>query len=66
MTPAAHDPFSGTRVTADGRLVDPRGRTVDPASYVTVDGVPTLDPARDAQYTRELGETICDAYARQP
>lgn len=58
------DPL-GNRVTADGRSVDPRGRTVDPASYVTVDGVPTLDPARDAQYTRELGETICDAYARE-
>jgi glycerol-3-phosphate O-acyltransferase len=24
----------------------------------------TVDPARDAQYTRELGEDICHAYAR--
>lgn len=58
------DPF-GNRVTADGGSVDARGRAVDPASYVTVDGVPTLDAARDAQYTRELGEAICDAYARE-
>jgi glycerol-3-phosphate O-acyltransferase len=49
------DPFTN-RVTADGRSVDPRGRTVDPAA--TSPATATLDEARDAQYTRELGEAI--------
>jgi glycerol-3-phosphate O-acyltransferase len=52
------DPFTN-RVTEDGRSLDPRGREVDPATYVTRDGVPVHDEARDAQYTRELGEAIC-------
>lgn len=59
----ALDPF-GNRVAPDGRSVDSRGRTVDPLSYVLVDGKPALDAARDAQYTRELGEAICREYAR--
>ncbi|MBL8602098.1 MAG: 1-acyl-sn-glycerol-3-phosphate acyltransferase [Myxococcales bacterium] len=58
------DPF-GNRVLADGRSVDPRGREVDPRSYVTRRGQPVHDAARDAQYTRELGEAICGAYSRE-
>ncbi len=58
------DPFTN-RVTADGRSLDARGRTVDPASYVMRDGEYVLDDARDAQYTRELGEAICRSYARE-
>jgi glycerol-3-phosphate O-acyltransferase len=58
------DPF-GNRVTTDGRSVDGRGRSVDPSTYVMQDGRPVLDDARDAQYTRELGEAICRAYARE-
>jgi glycerol-3-phosphate O-acyltransferase len=58
------DPFSN-RVTEDGRSVTPRGRSVDPASYVTRRGVAVPDEARDAQYTRELGEAICRSYARE-
>src|SRR5262249_11883022 len=38
-------------------------RTVDPATYVLRDGQPALDDARDGQYTRELGEVICRAFA---
>lgn len=57
------DPFTN-RVTADGRSLDARGREVDPRTYVTRDGVPVVDEARDAQYTRELGEAICASYAR--
>ncbi len=57
------DPF-GNRVTADGRSMDARGRSVDPATYVMSDGVPVRDDARDAQYTRELGDVICRAFAR--
>jgi glycerol-3-phosphate O-acyltransferase len=57
------DPF-GNRVMPDGRSVDARGRTIDPLSYVLRDGEPVLDPARDAQYTRELADAIVAAYAR--
>ncbi len=58
------DPFTN-RVCADGRSIDHRGRTVDPATYVTRDGEYVVDEARDAQYTRELGEAICRSYARE-
>ena len=58
------DPFTN-RVLDDGRSVDLRGRTVDPASYVTRDGQPVVDEARDAQYTRELGEAICRSFAKE-
>ena len=58
------DPFTN-RVTPDGRSLDARGRTVDPATYVMRDGDVVNDDARDAQYTRELGEAICRSYARE-
>ncbi|MEI8259444.1 MAG: 1-acyl-sn-glycerol-3-phosphate acyltransferase, partial [Deltaproteobacteria bacterium] len=58
------DPF-GNRVTPDGRSLDARGRSVDPLTYVTRNGVPVLDAARDGQYTRELGEVITKVYARE-
>lgn len=57
------DPFTN-RVTDDARSLDHRGREVDPKTYVTQGGVPVLDEARDAQYTRELGEAICAHYAK--
>jgi glycerol-3-phosphate O-acyltransferase len=42
-----------------------RGREVNPATYVQdAQGRAVLDPVRDAQYTRELGEEICKSYAR--
>ncbi len=58
------DPFTN-RVTPDGRSVDRRGRTIEPASYVARDGQPVADAHRDMQYTRELGEAICEAYAKE-
>lgn len=57
------DPFTNL-VDRQGRSFDRRGREVDPRSYVTRDGVPVHDEARDAQYTRELGEAICAQYAK--
>ncbi|HVY48060.1 MAG TPA: 1-acyl-sn-glycerol-3-phosphate acyltransferase [Minicystis sp.] len=55
----------GNRVDDDGSSRDPRGRAVDPASYMrNAKGEATVDPARDAQYTRELGDEICRAYLR--
>ncbi|MFO0611357.1 MAG: 1-acyl-sn-glycerol-3-phosphate acyltransferase [Polyangiaceae bacterium] len=58
------DPF-GNDVDDAGDSYDRRGRKVEPASYVKNQaGEVTLDPARDAQYTRELGEVICRSYER--
>lgn len=58
------DPF-GNSVDELGRSHDRRGREIDPASYVKdSSGDATIDPARDAQYTRELGDEICEAYKR--
>ena len=58
------DPF-GNRVDEHGDSYDSRGRKVEPASYVTNQaGDVTLDATRDAQYTRELGDAICDRYKR--
>lgn len=55
----------GNYVDDEGRSHDPHGRVVDARSYVVGrNGQPSMDPARDAQYTRELGERIVDAYAR--
>jgi len=56
------DPF-GNYVDERCRSFDKRGREVDPSSYVRdVGGNVTLDPAREAQYTRELGEEICKSF----
>jgi glycerol-3-phosphate O-acyltransferase len=58
------DPF-GNLVNEDGRSVDERGHTVDTISYVRDrTGKVRLDPSRDAQYTRELGDAICASYLR--
>jgi glycerol-3-phosphate O-acyltransferase len=60
----AIDPF-GNMVDAQGRSLAPDGRIIDPVSYVSRRGVPCLDPARDAAYTRELGVTLVDRYRRE-
>ncbi len=58
------DPF-GNAVDDNGMSHDARGRPVNPASYVRNRfGEVTLDAARDGQYTRELGDAICAAYAK--
>jgi glycerol-3-phosphate O-acyltransferase len=55
----------GNRVDDRGRSFDSHGRAVDTKTYLyTLGDKPVRDAARDAQYTRELGVTICDAYAR--
>jgi glycerol-3-phosphate O-acyltransferase len=54
----------GNRVDADGRSVDMQGRTIDLRKYVEVGGVPHHDANRDAEYTRELGQAISDAFMR--
>ncbi|UQA63730.1 1-acyl-sn-glycerol-3-phosphate acyltransferase [Polyangium aurulentum] len=58
------DPF-GNRVDERCRSYDRRNREVDPSSYVRdTSGKVMLDPARDAQYTRELGDEICKSYLK--
>jgi glycerol-3-phosphate O-acyltransferase len=57
------DPF-GNRVDKEGRSHDARGRAIDLRKYVEVGGVPKHDGARDAEYTRELGAAIADAFKR--
>ncbi|MBX3234350.1 MAG: 1-acyl-sn-glycerol-3-phosphate acyltransferase [Labilithrix sp.] len=55
----------GNFVDDEGRSHDARGRAVDAASYVVGrDGKPALDHVRDAEYTRELGDKIVEAYKR--
>ena len=58
------DPF-GNAVDEHGTSHDARGRAVDPLSYILgPDDRPRVDHARDAQYTRELGEAICTHYKK--
>ena len=55
----------GNAVDDAGDSFDRRGRKVDPSSYVRdAAGNAVIDPVRDAQYTREVGEEICNAYVR--
>ncbi|MGH7270190.1 MAG: 1-acyl-sn-glycerol-3-phosphate acyltransferase, partial [Polyangiaceae bacterium] len=55
----------GNQVDDEGISYDGRGHAVSPLSYLT-DGEGRVghDPPRDAQYTRELGESIVAAYSR--
>jgi glycerol-3-phosphate O-acyltransferase len=55
----------GNAVDDDGVSHDARGRVIDPLSYVMDrEDAPARDAAREAQYTRELGDVICAAYKR--
>ncbi len=55
----------GNYVDDEGRSHDNRGRIVDATTYVLGrDGKPAIDAARDAEYTRELGERTVDAFKR--
>lgn len=60
----AMDPFCNP-VDDEGRSIAPSGQPVDPGSYVRRRGVPSVDPARDAGYTRELGDAIARVYQRE-
>ncbi len=55
----------GNFVDDEGESHDAHGRIVDARTYVVGrDGQYGLDAVRDAQYTRELGDRIVEAYAR--
>lgn len=58
------DPF-GNEVDDRGTSHDKRGRPVETAGYVkNLRGEVQIDPARDAQYTRELGREVAAAFLR--
>jgi glycerol-3-phosphate O-acyltransferase len=58
------DPF-GSPVDDEGVSHDRRGRPVEASSYVkNIAGEVCLDPDRDAQYTRELGQVIANSFLR--
>ena len=55
----------GNFVDDEGQSHDAVGRPVDAATYLHgSDGKPTREPVRDAEYTRELGEQIVNAFKR--
>lgn len=57
------DPF-GNRVLPDGTSVDHRGRPIDISGYVMSNGEVRADEARDAEYTRELGDAVMRTFAK--
>jgi glycerol-3-phosphate O-acyltransferase len=57
------DPF-GNEVDGAGESMTPTGRVIDAGGYVEHRGQPVVDAARDASYTRELGEVLADRYER--
>jgi glycerol-3-phosphate O-acyltransferase len=54
----------GNAVDGGGQSVTPTGRVIDPGGYVERRGKPVADAARDAAYTRELGEVLASRYER--
>lgn len=58
------DPFCNP-VDDDGHSRTPDGRRIDPASYVTWRGSKAVDYARDAAYTRDLGQAIAEKYVSE-
>ena len=52
----------GHAVSPEGISLDDRGRAVDLRSFVTVNGEPRHDEARDAEYTRELADKIAQRF----
>ncbi len=58
------DPF-GNEVDAEGQSLTPTGRSIDAGGYVEHRGKAVVDPARDAAYTRELGEVLARRYQEE-
>jgi glycerol-3-phosphate O-acyltransferase len=57
------DPF-GNRLDGNGQSLTPNGRAIDPGGYIERRGTAVFDPARDAAYTRDLGEVLAKRYER--
>jgi glycerol-3-phosphate O-acyltransferase len=58
------DPF-GNAVDAEGRSLTPTGRSIDAGGYVEHRGKAVTDQARDASYTRELGQVLAQRYEKE-
>ena len=58
------DPF-GNSVDDQGNSLAPDGRVIDPGTYVSRRGTPSVDARRDAAYTRALGKVLAEAYQRE-
>jgi glycerol-3-phosphate O-acyltransferase len=56
------DPF-GNHVDPNGESLDPHGRKVDPERYLWVGGEVKPDRDRDAEYTRECGHAVVQAFS---
>lgn len=52
----------GNQVDAVGKSRGPDGSIVDPKRYLFRDGQPSVDPARDAEYTRFLGTRVASSF----
>lgn len=57
------DPF-GNPVNANGDSLDPHGRPIDTERYLWVNGRVQPDAKRDAEYTRECGRAVGDAFSK--
>ena len=57
------DPF-GNYVDEAGESIDARGKHTDPRRYVMRNGEVVRDAQRDAEFTREVGERVVEAYQR--
>lgn len=57
------DPF-GNAIDDSGMSLSPAGDAIDPGGYVERRGTPTIDPARDAAYTRDLGAVLANRYEK--
>ena len=55
----------GNPVDEMGRSMTPSGMTIDPGTYVMRKGQATLDAARDAAYTRDLGEVLIRRFRQE-
>lgn len=55
------DPF-GNRVDGAGQSLDSRGRVVDVERYLWVDGQVAPERERDAEYTRQCGQAVAEAF----
>ncbi len=55
----------GNLVDDDGVSRDRRGRAIDPAGYLSVDGKISEDPIRDAEYTCNLERQIIASFAAE-
>ena len=55
----------GNAVGLDGRSLGPDGTVLDPKLYLQRDGRPVADAARDAEYTRQVGRAVGNAFLRE-